>query len=117
MSKSPQIVDRVARAGCARPDFGSRSGHAARACPAACALLLLLLCQPASVMAVSPLRSATVRAREDATRSIPFNKLDAETKAQISSVISHTSIFRRLPIQVTDCDPGLYQFLARHPEV
>lgn len=56
-------------------------------------------------------------ARNDAIRSIPLDQLDNDAKNKISSVINHTTIFRRLPTQVVDCDPRYFIFLVRHPEV
>jgi hypothetical protein len=31
--------------------------------------------------------------------------------------LTNTSIFRRMPVRVVDCDPDLYLFLVRHPDV
>ena len=56
-------------------------------------------------------------ARRDAMRSIPFDKLSAEDRAKVESVLSNISVFRRLPTRVVDCDPDLYLFLVRHPDV
>jgi len=35
----------------------------------------------------------------------------------VAWVLENTSVFRRLPIRVTVCDPDLYQFLVQHPDV
>jgi hypothetical protein len=56
-------------------------------------------------------------ARHDAERSIPLNKLAPDDRAKINSVLANVSIFRRLPIKVIDCDPDMYLFLVRHPEI
>jgi hypothetical protein len=56
-------------------------------------------------------------AREEAIRSIPLAKLDARDKNRVASTLGGASIYRRLPVQVTQCDPDLYLFLVRHPEV
>ena len=55
--------------------------------------------------------------REEALRSIPLDKLPAELRPRVAGVLNNTSLFRRVPVQVIDCDPDLYLFLARHPEV
>ncbi len=55
--------------------------------------------------------------REEALRSIPLDKLPAELRPKVAGVLNNTSLFRRVPVQVIDCDPDLYLFLARHPEV
>jgi hypothetical protein len=56
-------------------------------------------------------------ARRDAMRSIPFDKLSRENRAKVDSVLANVSVFRRLPTKVVDCDPDMYLFLVRHPDV
>lgn len=56
-------------------------------------------------------------ARNDAIRSIPMDRLDPEMRDKVAATLARTSIYRRLPIHVTACDPDLYLFLVRHPEV
>ncbi|MEX2140219.1 MAG: hypothetical protein WD894_13220 [Pirellulales bacterium] len=56
-------------------------------------------------------------AREEALRAIPFNRLTAEARAKATDVIQDLSLYRRLPTRSIDCDPELYAFLVRHPEV
>ena len=56
-------------------------------------------------------------AREDAARSIPMSKLDRSLSAKVQRVVGNPSIFRRLPVQVIDCDPKMYHFLLNNPEV
>lgn len=50
-------------------------------------------------------------------QSIPLDKLTSEDRAKVNSVLSNVSIFRRMPVKVVDCDPDLYLFLVRHPDV
>ena len=65
-----------------------------------------------------PYRATTSRAaRDNAVGAIPVEKLDAKSRAKVSSVLSHISLFRRMPIGVVDCDPDLYLFMVRHPDV
>ena len=61
--------------------------------------------------------STSEAARQDAIRSIPLEKLAAEDRAKVESVLSAVSIFRRMPVKVIDCDPDMYLFLVRHPDV
>ena len=61
--------------------------------------------------------STSHAARRDAIRSIPLEKLAVEDRAKVESVLSNISIFRRLPAKVIDCDPTMYLFLVRHPDV
>jgi hypothetical protein len=66
----------------------------------------------------NPRRATTSpAARQSAVQSIPVEKLDAEARAKVASVLSNFSVFRRMPIRVVDCDPHLYLFLLRHPDV
>ena len=66
----------------------------------------------------APYQATTSRAaRQDAIKSIPLDQLDTQSRAKVSSVLSNLSVFRRMPIRVIDCDPELYLFLLRHPDV
>jgi hypothetical protein len=65
-----------------------------------------------------PRRADTSRATQQrAIRLIPIEKLDADARQKVASVLSGAHIFRRMPIHVTQCDPDLYLFLVRHPDV
>ncbi|HEX3726636.1 MAG TPA: hypothetical protein VHV08_10355 [Pirellulales bacterium] len=72
---------------------------------------------PTFAAPLAPQGSSGRAAREEAVQSIPMDKIAPGDKEKILATISGTSIFRRLPIQVTACDPDLYLFLVRHPEV
>ncbi len=75
---------------------------------------------PSSRVSAGPssLEASTSEAsRRDALRSIPLEKLSAENRAKVESVLSDASVFRRLPVRVVDCDPDMYLFLVRHPDV
>ncbi len=66
----------------------------------------------------NPFKATTSRAaRQDAIRSIPLDKLDADARSKVTSVLSSSNIFRRLPVRVVQCDPDLYLFLVQHPDV
>ena len=56
-------------------------------------------------------------ARLEALKSIPLDKLDPADRAKVVSVLSNVSVFRRMPLKVIDCDPDMYLFLIRHPDV
>jgi hypothetical protein len=87
--------------------------------------LLLTLFRPASLEAdpLARLRrdprkgSAGPVARQKAVKSIPYDKLEAPARAKVRSVLADVSFFRRMPVQVFPCDPDLYLFLVRHPDV
>jgi hypothetical protein len=61
--------------------------------------------------------SSDQQARDEAVRAIPFDQMNAQVKEKLWSVVSRPTTFRRLPTQVIDCDPDLYVFLVRYPEV
>lgn len=62
-------------------------------------------------------RAASSTAKESAIRSIPLDKLTEQDRENVSKLISGSHIFRRMPIHVVPCDPQLYLFLVRHPDV
>jgi hypothetical protein len=72
-----------------------------------------------SVAGLSDVTQGTSSAaeRRSAVQSIPFDKLDNDSRGKVNSVLSNVSIYRRLPIRVVNCDPDLYLFLVRHPDI
>lgn len=56
-------------------------------------------------------------AKQNAIRSIPLERLDDKDREKVSALINGSHIFRRMPIYVGPCDPQLYLFLVRHPDV
>jgi hypothetical protein len=56
-------------------------------------------------------------ARDDAIKSIPFDKLGPDMRARVWAVINNVSVYRRLPTQSIECEPDLFVFLVRNPEV
>lgn len=87
--------------------------------------VVLILAVAGPLMAASPSSSqseavqatASPAARQIAIQSIPFDKLDEDGRTKVNSVLSNITVFRRLPIRVVNCDPDLYLFLIRHPDV
>ena len=79
---------------------------------AALAILMGAGPAPASHQATS-----SKAARADATRAIPYQQLDAATREKVAGVVAHTSLFRRMPLHVAECDPDLYHFLAENPDL
>lgn len=77
-----------------------------------------MLLRPFPAQAVGPNQAdGSEQARFAAEQAIPFDKLRPETKAKLLSVVDRPSLYRRLPIQVVDCDHEMHIFLVRHPEV
>jgi len=109
-----------ARARCAAGAMNRCDGHVHSWRPVlsitTAALLLSWWCST-SWAGPPPTATSSRAAREEAMRSIPLDKIEAEDREKITSAISGASLFRRLPVQVTQCDPDLYLFLVRHPEV
>ncbi len=55
--------------------------------------------------------------RREALKAIPLDKLDPADRAKVDAVLENISVFRRMPQKVIDCDPSMYLFLIRHPDV
>lgn len=56
-------------------------------------------------------------ARTEAIESLPLDKLGPDQRAKVSQVLAEAKIFRRMPLRIIQCDPDLYLFLIRHPDV
>ena len=84
------------------------------ACGASVVMFGVLTTAAASAASPEP---AVRDARDAAIQSIPFHELTDETQAKLWNVISKSTLHRRLPIQTIDCDPDLYLFFVRKPEV
>jgi len=56
-------------------------------------------------------------ARRDAVQAIPFEHIDREDRAKLTRVLRAPTFYRRMPIRVIDCDPDLYLFMLRNPDV
>jgi hypothetical protein len=55
--------------------------------------------------------------RDEAIRAIPFDQMDERVRGELSQIVSAPSLYRRLPVQTVDCDPDMFLFLLRYPEV
>ncbi len=65
----------------------------------------------------TPSGSADQRYRNEALRSIPFRQLNANVQAKLKPVLNSPTLYRRMPSQTIECDPDMFVFLVRHPEV
>jgi hypothetical protein len=81
------------------------------------ALLAWLVAGAAHAVEHAYAATSSRAAREDALRSIPYNKLTPDGQAKVGAVLANVSMFRRMPTQVTRCDPELYLFMVDHPDV
>lgn len=55
--------------------------------------------------------------REAAARGIPYDRLTPAAAGQIHAIVDSPTLYRRLPTQAIDCDPRMFIFLVRNPEV
>ena len=73
---------------------------------------------PLVACANMPNRPSTSRsAREEAQREIPLASLQEPLRSKIQQIVTRPTIYRRMPIEVVPCDPDLYVFLVRYPEI
>jgi hypothetical protein len=56
-------------------------------------------------------------ARDEAIRAVPWQNIAPDDRRRAQFVIQNTSIYRRLPTRIIDCDPDMFAFLIQHPEV
>lgn len=54
--------------------------------------------------------------RKEVVRNLPYQQLNAETKAKIGDILQSPSLYRRLPVTAIEIDPEYLQFLVRYPE-
>jgi len=98
--------------------FRARDGAASHCWLLAGAAALLVAFATSLAQAATPAEATSSRtAREEAVRAIPWRALDDGSRQDVQAVIKDTSIYRRLPTRVIDCDPDLFTFLLRHPDV
>jgi hypothetical protein len=88
-------------------------------------VLMGLMAISATAWAAPPMASssdgspatASIAARRNAVQSIPFDQLDDDARQKVDSILSNITVYRRLPVRTVNCDPDLYLFLVRHPDV
>jgi hypothetical protein len=83
---------------------------------AICLAIILLTASPVA-HAEQTAANTSRAAREEALRALPLDKLNRGSRAKAGGVVKNLSIYRRLPAQTIECDPELFAFLMRHPEV
>jgi hypothetical protein len=72
---------------------------------------------PASSSSSGSDATSSRAARDEAVRAIPWKSISPAGRQTAQSIINNTSIYRRLPTRIIDCDPDLFTFLLQHPEV
>ena len=61
--------------------------------------------------------TSNVSCRLEASNAIPYHALRPDVARQIHSVVNNPSIYRRMPVCAVDCDPEMFTFLVRNPDV
>lgn len=56
------------------------------------------------------------RAREGAVQAIPWAQLPPQLSGPMREIVTHPSIYRRMPDAFTDCDARLHNFLLQNPD-
>lgn len=68
--------------------------------------------------AAQPAAGTTSRqARDEATRAMPLSKIPAPKRSQVATIVNGSTLFRRMPTQVIECDPSFYTFMVENPDV
>lgn len=83
-------------------------------------LLLTLLFNLSTVGQVAgqtPEGSSSRAAKSEAIRTLPLNRMNTKVRKQVHSVVDHPSFYRRMPAQSIECDPQMFDFLVKRPEV
>jgi hypothetical protein len=52
-----------------------------------------------------------------AIQAVPFKQMNPTTAQALRDVLDNPSFYRRMPTQTIECDPELFSFLVRKPEV
>ncbi len=95
-----------------------RGSSTARSLLAVCLSLVLPL--NAILYAGEPAKmegSSSRESREQALRAIPMGNLTPQAIAKLRPVLDDPTIFRKMPVQSIVCDPEMFTFIVRHPEV
>ncbi len=99
--------------GMSRSSTGSRTGFPNWWSVAAA----IVLAGGSTLHAQLPLLGKARAAQREAERTIPWGELTQRAATRLRDVLEHTTVFRRMPEETIQCDPDLYIFLVRHPEV
>ena len=84
---------------------------------AAVMALAMVLARSSAAQTDTMAASSSSEAREEAMRSIPWNRLTNTQQRSVQYILQNQSIYRRMPTRVIDCDPEVFNYLGQHPEV
>jgi len=72
---------------------------------------------PRTTFAEAGKASTSHESYQDAVEGLPLDELRDDMRDKLMKVVESPSLYRRLPVEVIDCDQDLYLFLIRYPEV
>ena len=61
--------------------------------------------------------STTRAAKKEAIEAVPLQKIAAQDRRAVKKVMTDCSLFRRMPTGIIQCDPEVFTFLMKHPEM
>ncbi len=61
--------------------------------------------------------STSDAARREAAQAILLKKIHKKYRRSVQKVLTDSSLFRRMPTQMVDCDPQMFTFLMKNPEM
>lgn len=80
--------------------------------------LVLVLAQGSLGLSATLTKASTSRGdRKEAIDEMPLAQLTPDARSKVMQVVEKPTMFRRMPVNVVDCDPKLHRFLIRYPEV
>lgn len=61
--------------------------------------------------------STSDAARNEAIQAIPLKNISRQYRGAVQKVLDDPSLYRRMPTQMVDCDPEMFTFLMKNPEI
>lgn len=93
------------------------SMRASRRCVALLVVACVLIFPPAGCAAEQAEGSSDAVAKDAARKAIPWNRLSNKDRRIAHFIVRNQSVFRRMPTRVVRCEPEMFTFLAKRPEV
>lgn len=79
--------------------------------------IVLFSCAPLGLAQQSIEGISSREARMEVIDVIPFKRLSNDAAQKVRDVVDRPSFYRRMPTQSIECDPQMFTFLVRRPEV
>ena len=61
--------------------------------------------------------STSEAAQREAMQAIPLKNIHPRYRKSVHKVLTDSSLFRRMPTQMVDCDPKMFTYLMKNPEM